>query len=51
MPGKPLPVSGRFSEKLTGSVKEKRALIDPSHPDLSIRRQCALLGLNRAAYY
>jgi putative transposase len=36
---------------LTGSVKEKRALIDPSHPDLSIRRQCALLGLNRAAYY
>jgi putative transposase len=26
-------------------------LIEPDHPDLSIRRQCALLGLNRAAYY
>ncbi len=38
-------------KKLTGSVEEKRALVDPAHPDLSIRRQCALLGLNRASYY
>ncbi len=29
----------------------KRALIEPEHPDLSIRRQCALLGLSRASYY
>jgi putative transposase len=29
----------------------KRALIEPDHPTLSIRRQCALLGLSRASYY
>ena len=33
------------------SLEVKRTLIEPGHPDLSIRRQCALLGLNRAAYY
>jgi putative transposase len=26
-------------------------LIDPSHPDLSVRRQCELLGLNRSTLY
>ena len=26
-------------------------LIAPHHPDLSIRRQCELLGLSRASYY
>jgi putative transposase len=36
---------------LTGSVDQKRALIELDHPDLSLRRQCALLGLNRASYY
>jgi putative transposase len=40
-----------LKKKLTGSVEEKRALIEPDHPALSIRRQCALVGLNRAAYY
>jgi putative transposase len=38
-------------KKLTGSVETKRALIEAHHPQLSIRRQCALLGLNRASYY
>jgi putative transposase len=33
------------------SVKEKRALIDPDHPDLSMRQQCKLLGLRRSSYY
>jgi putative transposase len=32
-------------------VAEKRALIEPVHPSLSIGRQCALLGLSRSAYY
>jgi putative transposase len=36
---------------MTGSVEQKRALVEPDHPNLSIRRQCALLGLNRASYY
>lgn len=26
-------------------------MIEPGHPSLSIRRQCALVGLNRASYY
>ncbi len=33
------------------SVEHKRRLIEPQHPELSIRRQCELLGLNRASYY
>jgi putative transposase len=30
------------------SVAQKRALIEPAHPQLSIRCQCALLGLARS---
>jgi putative transposase len=26
-------------------------LIEPEHPDLSVRRQCELLGVNRSTYY
>ena len=26
-------------------------LIEPEHPDLSIARQCALIGLSRSSYY
>ncbi len=26
-------------------------MVDLGHPELSIRRQCALLGLNRASWY
>lgn len=36
---------------MTVSVEEKRALLEPDHPTISVRRQCALLGLNRASYY
>ena len=38
-------------KKLNIPVEAKRALIEPHHLTLSIRRQCALLGLNRATYY
>ena len=33
------------------SVERKRALIEPAHLQLSIRRQCALLGLARSTLY
>lgn len=33
------------------STEEKRALIEPSHPDLSIVKQLTLLGLGRSSYY
>lgn len=36
---------------MTLSIEAKRALIEPDHAGLSIRRQCRLLDLNRASYY
>lgn len=33
------------------TVAQKRRLIEPGHEQISIRRQCELLGLNRASYY
>jgi putative transposase len=36
---------------LPASVDAKRALVDSSHPQLSICRQCELLGLCRASFY
>ena len=33
------------------SVEEKRMCIDRDHPQLSVRRQCELLGLNRSSLY
>lgn len=33
------------------SVETKRALIEPTHPQLSIVQQCELLGLARSTYY
>jgi putative transposase len=36
---------------LPAAVDQKRELIVPNHPDLSIRRQCELLDLNRSTYY
>lgn len=36
---------------MTLSIEAKRKLIEPDHASLSIRRQCGLIGLNRASYY
>jgi len=33
------------------SLADKRGAVEPGHPQLSIARQCALLGLSRASYY
>jgi putative transposase len=38
-------------KKLPPSADRKRPLIDVGHPDPSVRRQCALLGLNRSSLY
>jgi putative transposase len=32
-------------------VEDKRQMIETTHPELSIRRQCELIGLNRATFY
>jgi putative transposase len=36
---------------LPAAADSKRPLIEPETPDLSIRRQCELLGLNRSTFY
>ena len=33
------------------STPDRRALLEPDHPVLSIRRQCALLALSRSGFY
>lgn len=38
-------------KKLPEGVNQRRVLVEPDHPELSIRRQCDLLDLNRATYY
>jgi putative transposase len=41
-----------FSKKnQVGSIEQKRLLVEPNHPQLSIVRQCELLGLARSSYY
>jgi putative transposase len=40
-----------LKKKLPDSIEGKRMMVDPQHPELSIRRQCELLGLSRATYY
>jgi putative transposase len=36
---------------LPPEVSAKRALIEPTHPSLSLRHQCELVGLHRSTYY
>jgi putative transposase len=36
---------------LSDSIDGQRAMIEPGHPNLSIRRQCELIGLNRSTLY
>ena len=38
-------------KKLPASTETKRAIIELKHPNLSVRRQCELLELNRSTYY
>src|SRR5262249_18413794 len=40
-----------MEKKLPPSAEPQRPLIDVGHPELSVRRQCALLGLNRSSLY
>src|ERR1700716_771306 len=38
-------------KKSPATTDDKRALVEPGHPQLSVRRQCELLGLSRSAWY
>mgnify|MGYP001792200743 CR=1 FL=1 len=41
----------RLKKRLACSAEELRPLVDWDHPELSLRRQCELLGVNRAGLY
>src|SRR3954469_16424648 len=38
-------------KKWPPSAEDRRALVEPDHPELSVRRQCELLGLARSTFY
>jgi putative transposase len=38
-------------KKLPSSVEGKRAMIEPSYTQISVRRQCELIGLSRSSLY
>src|SRR3954447_508823 len=40
-----------LKKNLPAASDQKRSLIEPDHPKLSIRHQCELLGLNRSTFY
>ena len=40
-----------IKKKLPSSPDSRRGLIAPQHPQLSVRRQCEMLGLPRSTYY
>jgi putative transposase len=40
-----------LEKKLACSTEDRRGWVEPEHPEISIRRQCALLGLSRASLY
>ena len=40
-----------LKKKLACSNEDRRGWVEPEHSEISIRRQCALLGLSRASLY
>jgi putative transposase len=46
-----LQVELDWLKKSAFSLEFKRQLVEPDHPQISIRRQCQLLGLNRCGLY
>jgi len=46
-----LQVENEFLKKVQTGVQDRTAMVEPKHPELSIRRQCALLGIPKASYY
>ena len=40
-----------LKKKLPNDIPAKCAMIEPEHPQISIRRQCELVGLNRSTLY
>jgi putative transposase len=43
--------AGMAEKKLACSNEDRRGWVEPEHSEISMRRQCALLGLSRASLY
>src|SRR3954464_14552053 len=43
--------SSGSKKKSPPSAEDRRSLVEVNHPELSVRRQCELLGLNRSTFY
>jgi putative transposase len=47
-----LQVENEFlKEKVQTVVRDRTTMVEPKHPELSIRRQCVLLGISKRSYY
>ena len=46
-----LQVENAFLKKNPTGVRERAALVEADNQDLSIVKQCTILGINRSAYY
>src|SRR5512132_3954098 len=44
-------ISAESQKKSPPSAEDRRLLVEVNHPELSVRRQCELLGLNRSTFY
>jgi putative transposase len=40
-----------LKKKLASWIEDRRQWIDPTHPRLTVHRQCELLGVSRSTYY
>ena len=40
-----------LKKNLAMSIDDKRRCIEPDHPEMSVQRQCELIGLNRSIWY
>ena len=40
-----------LKKKWAWNVEQKRAAVEPEHPEIAVARQCELVGLPRASYY
>jgi len=42
-----LQAENEFLKKVQTVVRDSTTMVEPKHPELSIRRQCALLGISK----
>lgn len=46
-----LQVENDFLKKVQATVRDRVQAVEPDNPELSVARQCEILGISRSAYY